>query len=131
MSKHQAIISIGSNIEPEKNVQTALRELEALFGNLTKSKFIYTKPLLYPDQADFLNGAVLLETELNIKELKSCLKKLENKQGRIRTANKNGPRTIDLDILLFDDNIADPDYYKRNFLQEFVRELKPDFKIVC
>lgn len=128
MPKHHAVISIGSNINPDENIKKSLKELENRFGSLKKSQFIYTRPLLYEDQPDFLNGAVLVEAELTLNELKTELKKLETRLGRVKTSNKNGPRTIDLDILLFDEKIVDEDYYKREFLQHFINELIPDFE---
>ncbi len=123
MPEYEAIISIGSNINPDENIKKALHELERRFDVLKKTRFIFTKPLLYEDQPDFLNGAILIKTELNSTELKTELKKLEKKLGRVKTLNKNGPRTIDLDILFFDKKITDEDYYKRDFLQKFVNEL--------
>lgn len=123
MAEHEAIISLGSNIDPEQNIENALKELGQHFVILKKSGFIYTEPLLYENQPKFLNGAVLLKTELARDELKAELKKIESGLGRVRTSNKNGPRTIDLDILLFDGEIVDEDYYARNFLQQFVQDL--------
>lgn len=90
---------------------------------LKKSSFIYTEPLLYENQPKFLNGAVLLETELKQDKLRQQLKTMEVKLGRARTNNKNGPRTIDLDIITFDGEIVDDDYYERDFLQKMVAEV--------
>ncbi len=123
MTKHRAIISIGSNIDPEKNVEKALQQLGSIGHVVSKSSFFYTDPLLYKDQPKFLNGVVLLETELDQNALRRHLKALEKDLGRIRTANKNGPRTIDLDIYLFDGVVVDNDYYERDFLQKMVKEV--------
>lgn len=123
MTEHQAVISLGSNIDPETHVQRALKGLESIGLILKKSSFIYTEPLLYEDQSKFLNGAILLETKLERDQLRQQLKNLEAELGRVHTANKNGPRTIDLDIIIFDGKIVDDDYYKRDFLQKMVAEL--------
>ncbi len=123
MTKHKAVISLGSNIDPEANVEKALKGLESIGVIIKKSSFIYTEPLLYKDQPKFLNGVVLLATELDQDTLRQQLKALETKLGRIRTTNKNGPRTIDFDIIIFDDEIVDSDYYERDFLRKMVTEV--------
>ena len=123
MTEHRAVISLGSNIDPETHVEKALKGLEAVGRILKKSSFIYTEPLLYENQAEFLNGAVLLKTKLEEDELRRQLKTLETQLGRIRTPNKNGPRTIDLDIIVFDGKVVDDDYYERDFLQKMVGEV--------
>jgi 2-amino-4-hydroxy-6-hydroxymethyldihydropteridine diphosphokinase len=123
MGNHRAIISIGSNIDPEKNVEKALQKLEQIVQVRKKSSFTYTKPLLFKDQPEFLNGVVLVETSRDKGELNQQLKLIEKKIGRVRTPNKNGPRTIDLDIIIFDGRVVDNDYYEREFLQHFVDEV--------
>lgn len=123
MSEHRVIISLGSNINPEENIRSALHELGRNFHIRKKSTFTYTKPLLFKDQPDFLNGVVLIDTFLNKDDLKMQLIAIENRLGRKRTSNKNGPRTIDLDIIIFDGKIIDHDYYERDFLQKFVKEV--------
>lgn len=132
MSKFQimankGIIGIGSNIEPEANVKKALKEINQVFLLTKKSKFIYTEPLLFLEQAYFLNGAVLIETELKSSEIISELKLIEKKLGRIRTENKNSPRTIDLDLIIFNNTILDDDVYERDFLKASIKELMPKF----
>ena len=123
MTEHRAVISLGSNIDPEINVEKALKGLKLIGLIVKKSSFIYTEPLLYEDQPEFLNGAVLLETKLEQEQLRLQLKNLEADLGRIHTANKNGPRTIDLDIIIFDGEVVDDDYYERDFLHKMVAEL--------
>ena len=124
MTKHRAIISLGSNIDPKTNVEKALKGLDSIGLIIKKSSFIYTEPLFYEDQPKFLNGAVLLATELDQDALRQQLKTLETKLDRIHTANKNGPRTIDLDIVIFDGKIVDNDYYERNFLRKMIAEIE-------
>lgn len=125
-----AVIGVGSNIEPEKNVMRAKAELCALFEVLKESVFFYTKPLLYQDQADFLNGAVLISTDLDVQALDRELKLIEAKLGRERDRqNKNGPRTIDLDILIYNEDVVDSDVYERDFLRKCLGELLPEFVI--
>jgi len=123
MANHRVIISIGSNIDPEKNVKRALQRLEQIVEVRRKSTFTYTKPLVFKDQPEFLNGVVLVETSWDKEELDQQLKVIEKETGRIRTLNKNGPRTIDLDIIIFDGKVVDNDYYEREFLRQFVKEI--------
>ena len=87
------------------------------------SEFIITKPIGIENQPDFTNGAVKILTDLSFSELTSLLKKIEDDLGRDRTAPKYGPRTIDLDIVIWNGKIVDPDYYSRDFLQQLIAEL--------
>ena len=124
---NEAIISIGSNINASENTRAAVKKLKTL-GSLTEqTQFITTKPLKFEDQADFLNGAIKLYTKLNLEQLILSLKKIEAELGRIRTANKNAERTIDLDVTLYNNHVIDKDVHEFDFLKRFVKELKPKF----
>jgi 2-amino-4-hydroxy-6-hydroxymethyldihydropteridine diphosphokinase len=120
-------IGVGSNIRPEENVRRAKQEVAKVCTVVAESTFRYTKPLLYEQQSDFLNGCLLVSSHLDIDSLKKRLKEIERKLGRVRGPNKNGPRTIDLDILVYDGRIVDGDIYERSFLREAIVELLPDF----
>ena len=111
------------NIEPEKNIALAKKELSQKFKLIKRSNLIKTSPIGFSDQDDFLNGAFKLQTNLSIEKLNLELKKIESKLGRIRTENKNGPRTIDLDIAVYNNEIIDEDYYMRDFLKTSVDEI--------
>ncbi len=120
---NRVIVAIGSNINPYENVKRA-RELISLQHKIIRSsKFIKTKPVGYKAQDDFLNGGLLVNTNLDKQPFKSCLRDIEDKLGRERTENKYGPRTIDLDILIWNGTVIDKDYYERDFLQTIVKEL--------
>jgi len=125
---NKAIIGLGSNINPEENIQKAAKLLAEYFHVLNQSRFIKTKPIGYVDQADFINGTVFLETDLNQEQLTASLKNIENQLGRKRSEIKFGPRTIDLDIIVFNDKIVDQDFYERDFVQKSTLELVPDLK---
>jgi len=122
---NEVIISLGSNINAETNTKVALEKLKLLGYVDQQTKFITTKPLKYQNQPDFLNGAVKLYTKLNLEQLILSLKKIETDLGRIRTANKNAERTIDLDVTLYNDKVIDKDVFEFDFLNSFVKELKP------
>ena len=123
MKKHECIIGIGSNIDPEKNIASALFILRKEQEFITVSLLIKTSPIGIPDQPDFLNGAAKLFTEMELADFTSYLKGIEDRLKRNRTAPKYGPRTIDLDIVKWDVEIIDPDYYSRDFLKTAVDEI--------
>jgi len=87
------------------------------------SKMVQTKPIGITGQADFTNGAVCIRTEMNLESLSSHLKKLEDRMGRDRREGKYSSRNIDLDILIWNNTIVDPDYYTRDFLRNSAAEL--------
>ena len=131
----RAFISVGSNIEPERNVRRALRLLARAVRITGVSTFYRTAPLGRPEQEDFYNGVVEVETDIAPAELKrSVLRPVEEQLGRQRSADKYAARTIDLDVLLYDElvidteglTIPDPDIAERAFLAIPLHELAPD-----
>jgi len=78
------------------------------------------------NQENFVNGAYLFETALTQEELNNALKSIEKTLGRVKTANKNGPRTIDLDIVVAEGKVIDKDFYSRDFLKNSVLEVFED-----
>ncbi len=119
------VIGVGSNIEPEKNIPQVLKILNERFEIIAESRFIYTKPVRKTDQNDYINGAVLLKTNLAMNSLKDSLKNIELLLGRKSSPDPHSPRTIDLDIIVWDDKIIDPDLNERDFLRQSVLELLP------
>lgn len=99
-----AYIAIGSNLaSPLEQVNAAVEAL----GDIPQSKILavssyYRTPPLGPqDQPDYLNAAVALETVLDAESLLNHTQRIELQQGRVRKAERWGPRTLDLDIMLF------------------------------
>lgn len=92
------------------------------------SRMIQTKPIGLADQADYTNGAVRIRTEMNLETLTLYLKKLEDRMGRDRSQQKFGPRNIDLDLLIWNNNVVDEDYYSRDFLRTSAEELGFELK---
>lgn len=127
MKTNRAVLGLGSNIDPEKNTQKAADIIRAEFRLVKISTFVRTEPVGFKEQAPFLNGALLIETELDAASLKARLKEIEIALGRVRTENKNGPRTIDLDILVWNGEVVDDDVYEREFLKSSIKELLPGF----
>lgn len=123
---NDVIIGIGSNIDPKKNIEAAINLISASSGLIAKSKFVRTAPIGFKDQDDFLNGAVRVNTGQSMDELKDQLRKIEKTLGRKRGPNKFGPRTIDLDIILWNNEVIDDDFYGRDFIRNAVSEINPD-----
>ncbi len=124
---HKAVISVGSNIEPEKNIPRALSEISGTHEVISQSRCRRTKPVGYADQPDFLNCALCLLTSLSYRELTRWLKMLEKKMGRMKMQNRDGPRTIDLDIVIWNGKATDSDVYEREYLKQSILEIWPDF----
>jgi 2-amino-4-hydroxy-6-hydroxymethyldihydropteridine diphosphokinase len=135
----RAAIALGSNIEdPEAQVTRAFDEIAALPGTrvLARSKLLRTRPVGYADQPDFINAVALVETALEPRALLDALLAIEQRHGRKRSI-PNGPRTLDLDIILYGERVIDepglkvphPRAKERAFVLEPLQEVWPDFVI--
>ena len=122
------IVGIGSNIDAERNVSAVRRILREKLLVLGESEFIRTKPIGSRNQQDFLNGSLLVRTRLGRGRLKTLLKGVETALGRDVGADPCGPRKMDLDILVWNGEIVDPDVYEREFLRRSVIELCPELE---
>ncbi|MTD27324.1 2-amino-4-hydroxy-6-hydroxymethyldihydropteridine diphosphokinase [Erwinia sorbitola] len=99
-------LALGSNLaDPLHQVQSALNALAAIpDSTLVATSSLYrTPPYGPPDQPDFLNAAVALDTRLDAESLLDHTQRIELEQGRVRKEHRWGPRTLDLDIMLFGD----------------------------
>ncbi len=103
---HRAYLSLGSNIEPATHLRAALGELRARFGSLMISP-VYRSRAVGFDGPDFLNLAVGLDTELDAVSLDAWLHALEDRQGRRRDVPRYASRTLDVDIVLFDEAVIE------------------------
>ena len=103
---NRVVILVGSNINKEVNLPTAVRLLAEQAHLIAVSSVYETIPMGFRDQPNFFNAAILIETDhlaLALKE--QILVPIEQELQRVRTNNKNGARTIDLDIGLFNDGV--------------------------
>lgn len=101
-----AFIALGSNLaSPLEQVNAAIRAIGEIPDSriVAVSSFYRTPPLGPQDQPDYLNAAVALETSLEPEALLDHTQRIELQQGRVRKAERWGPRTLDLDIMLFGD----------------------------
>lgn len=130
-----AFIGLGSNLDrPEQQVLAAIRELAVLPQSrlIVTSSLYRSTPLGPQDQPDFINAVVKLETGLPAADLLGQLQQLERQHGRTRTVHW-GPRTLDLDLLLYADMIIDTDTLSvphpqislRGFVLEPLLEIEP------
>ena len=135
----RAAIALGSNIEdPEAQVARAFDEIAALPGTklLKRSSLHRTKPVGYADQPDFVNAMALVETSLEPRALLDALLAIEKKHKRVRTI-PNGPRTLDLDIIVYGSRVIDepglkvphPRAKEREFVMVPLKEVWPDVVI--
>jgi 2-amino-4-hydroxy-6-hydroxymethyldihydropteridine diphosphokinase len=119
-------INLGSNINPRENIQSAL---EALANRLPVIQIssLWKSPPYRTDGSNFLNAAVLIETDLDAVTLKeSILTEIENDLCRVRTEDKFTPRTIDLDIITYGDQIIDENVWELSFVAVPVSEIIPN-----
>jgi len=124
----EVIIGIGSNIDPETNLLSALMSLGEL-TDLVQISGIWQTPAFGSDGPDYLNSAAIINTTLPQEEFKiAILHKIEKKLGRTRTNNKYSDRTIDLDILIYNGEILDEDLWTQAFVAVPVAKLAPNVK---
>ena len=105
---NRVYLALGSNLaDPLHQVRNALDALAAIpqTQRAAVSAFYRTPPYGPPDQPDYLNAAVALDTQLSPEALLDHTQRIELEQGRVRKAERWGPRTLDLDIMLFGDRV--------------------------
>jgi len=109
-SKHLVYLGLGSNLgNKEDNLKRAIKALESLAEVEKISSFYITEPVGYKEQDNFLNAAVKIKTLLNPYDLLEQIMRIEKSLKRERTI-KWGPRTIDIDILFYDNLVMNEDF---------------------
>ncbi len=125
---HQVYLSLGSNIEPEVNLPRAI-ELLREYGEIRQVSRAWESEAVGSDGPNFLNACVLFITPLSQNELKEeVVHVIEAKLGRKRTADKYAPRTIDIDIVLFDEKLCDDKFWKQAFVVVPLAEIHPNYQ---
>ncbi len=136
----RAHVGLGANLgERAETLRRALELLAEIPGTevVAVSSFRETDPVGYLDQPRFLNGAAALETSLSPRELLDALLAVERELGRTREGARFGPRTVDLDLLLYGDARLDepgltlphPRLHERRFALEPLAELDPELVV--
>jgi 2-amino-4-hydroxy-6-hydroxymethyldihydropteridine diphosphokinase len=136
----RAYVGLGANLGPRE--VTLLRAVELLAAEprievVAVSQLRDTEPVGEIEQPEFLNGAVALETDLSPRELLDSLLRVERELGRRRDGTRWGPRTIDLDLLLYGSESVDepglrvphPRLHERRFALEPLLDLDPELEI--
>ena len=130
-------VSVGANVAPERNIADGLGLLAGRLTIDAVSTFYRTPAIGRPEQDDYLNGVIALDTALEPLALKEVLREVERALGRVRTEDAYAPRTLDLDILLYGNRvfieaeleIPDPDIATRPFLAAGLIELDPSLTL--
>ncbi len=102
----RAYLSLGSNLEPQTHLRAAIGELRRRFGAITVSP-VYRSRAVGFDGLDFVNLAVGLDTDLSAQELNDWLHALEDRHGRRRDVPRYSDRTLDVDIVFYDDLVSE------------------------
>ncbi len=132
----RAFVGVGANLgDREGTIRAAAVELGAQDGIevVALSTLRETEPVGVGEQPPYLNGALELETALPARDLLARLLEVERQFGRVRVAGEHGPRTLDLDLLLYGDDVVDeagltvphPRLHERRFVLEPLAELVP------
>jgi 2-amino-4-hydroxy-6-hydroxymethyldihydropteridine diphosphokinase len=132
----RAYVGVGANLGDR---EATIREAVRLLGDdvVAVSRLRETEPWGYADQPPFLNGAILLETGLEPRAVLDRLLAVERELGRTRDGPRYGPRTIDLDLLLYGDRVVDepgltvphPRLHERAFALEPLLDLDPELEL--
>jgi 2-amino-4-hydroxy-6-hydroxymethyldihydropteridine diphosphokinase len=125
---HRAYLSLGSNIQPESNLVRAIELLQS-YGSLEKISDAWESESVGAEGPNYLNACVLLVTTLEPAELKEqALLPIETSLGRRRSADKFAPRTMDIDIVVFDELSCDDKYWEQAFVVVPLAEIYPEFQ---
>ena len=131
----QVALSLGANLDqPVGKIEHAIDQLTELFENVQFSSLYSTEPIGGPDQPDYVNAAMLVETTLFPRQLLLLLNGIEQQFGRVRNGERNQPRTLDIDIILYDQRRQDDDvltlphprFRDRRFVLEPLAEIAPE-----
>jgi 2-amino-4-hydroxy-6-hydroxymethyldihydropteridine diphosphokinase len=127
MKVHYAYLSLGSNIQPESNVPQALQLLGEQ-GEILKVSSAWESEAVGSYGANYLNACVLFVTPLPPVPLKEqIIRPIEARLGRKRSEDKYAPRTIDIDIVLFDDRPYNDKFWKYAFVIVPLAEIYPEY----
>jgi 2-amino-4-hydroxy-6-hydroxymethyldihydropteridine diphosphokinase len=129
----RVFLGIGSNVSPIGNLRLGVRELQRQLGDIRISPVYRSRPLGFEGD-DFLNAVVALDTEISPDEVLQVIEKIHARAGRQRDAHKLVSRTLDIDLLLYDDLVLETpglslprsDVLSYSFVLRPLAELAPD-----
>lgn len=127
----KAYLSLGSNVEPERHLRAAIAALRARFGDVVVSP-VYRVPAVGFDGPDFLNAAAIVDSDLDPLALTDWLHEVERDNGRVRGPVKFDDRTLDIDLVYFDDLVLDTpklprDELRHAFVLRPLADIAPEF----
>ncbi len=123
-----AYLGVGSNLEPQLHCQRAIHALSQIGGTLRLSNAYHSQAVGF-EGPSFINLVVEISTELSLTELADKCRDIENQLGRQRSAQKFQSRTIDIDILLFNQQVSQSPQLPRDDITKFAFVLKPLFEL--
>jgi len=125
---HQVYLSLGSNIQPEENLPKAL-DLLSERGKILKISSAWESEAVGSNGPNYLNACVLFSIPLRYDKLKDQVTRpIESQLGRIRTEDKYAPRTMDIDIILFDGESCNDKFWNQAFVVIPLAEIHPEFR---
>ena len=125
---HSVCLLLGSNIKPEENLFQAMMLLQREV-TVIRSSSIWESEAVGSEGPNFLNAAVLVQSTCGKILLKEQVcRPLEAMLGRIRTKDRNAPRTIDIDIIIFDGQVVDPSLWVHAYVAVPVSEILVDYR---
>ena len=128
VQEHQICLLLGSNIQPEKNLALGVDLLRSKL-KIVRVSSVWETPAVGSAGPDFLNMALLATTSLEAGVFKDkVIQPLEMQLGRVRSADKNAPRTFDIDITRFDDRLFDLNLWRFAHRAVPVAEILPDLR---
>src|SRR5262249_27642859 len=129
IESHLAYLNLGSNIQPETNLPKAVKLL-AQHGEILKTSNVWESEPVGTEGSNYLNVCVLFKTPHAQEELKeNIIHPIEYQLGRRRSSDKFAPRTIDIDIVLFDDVLTHAAFWKLAYMVVPLAELYPEYRI--
>lgn len=125
---HHVYLNLGSNLEPEENIPLAIKLLKEV-GEISAVSSVWETASVGYAAPNFLNVCVLLRTPFDAEQVKHKINRpIEAQMGRVRGENKNAPRPIDIDIVLFDETPHNVQTWDQAFVIVPLSELVPEFK---
>jgi len=125
---HQAYLNLGSNIQPETHLVRAVKLLHE-YGEVLKVSSAWESKSVGAEGPNYLNACILFKTSVMQVELKeSIIRPIEARLGRKRSENKYSPRTIDIDIVLFDEKPYNDKFWRFAFVIVPLAEIYPEYQ---
>jgi 2-amino-4-hydroxy-6-hydroxymethyldihydropteridine diphosphokinase len=125
---HRVCLCLGSNVEPEKNLRSAVELLRAR-GRVLRISTAWESAAVGSGGPNFLNACALFTTRLAAPELvDQVIRPIESSLGRRRSADRSAPRQIDIDIVLYDEQPLRLEYWEQAFMIVPLSELLPEFR---